>query len=208
MVITTATIGTGIGSVIARRLASGGESLRLSSADIESAQRLAGEIGPGAVVAVDNSDALQGVDAVVLAVRFAVLKSVIDEIAEACSVTDRGSCPNNPVGLEQTECRAFPAGRPIPGEAVAGWLPEGARLALASAPCRPIYSKSSSNRSPEPAVLFYVTDDDRLARMSRRLIRTAGFEPIKVGGIEQSGPAQRSAATFTTSSSAPQKRTP
>ena len=44
--MTTAIIGTGgIGSAIARRLASGGESLRLSSADHESARALAAEIG-------------------------------------------------------------------------------------------------------------------------------------------------------------------
>ena len=45
----------------------------------------------------------------------------------------------------------------------------------------------SSNGSPEPAVLFYATDDDRAAEEIQRLIRTAGFEPEKVGGIEQSG---------------------
>ena len=40
--MTTAIIGTGgIGSVIARQLASGGETLRLSSADHESARTLA-----------------------------------------------------------------------------------------------------------------------------------------------------------------------
>ena len=44
-----------------------------------------------------------------------------------------------------------------------------------------------SNRSPEPAVLFYATDDDRAGEEVERLIRTAGFEPVKVGGIEQSG---------------------
>jgi hypothetical protein len=44
--MTTAIIGTGgIGSVIARQLASGGETLRLSSADIKSARTLAAEIG-------------------------------------------------------------------------------------------------------------------------------------------------------------------
>jgi predicted dinucleotide-binding enzyme len=47
--------------------------------------------------------------------------------------------------------------------------------------------KFSSNRSPEPAVLFYETDDDRAGAEVERLIRTAGFEPVKVGGIEQSG---------------------
>ncbi len=61
--MTTAIIGTGgIGSVIARRLASGGETLRLSSADTESARTLAAEIGHGAVVAAGNPDALQGAD--------------------------------------------------------------------------------------------------------------------------------------------------
>jgi predicted dinucleotide-binding enzyme len=47
--------------------------------------------------------------------------------------------------------------------------------------------ESSANRSPEPAVLFYATDDDRAGEQVERLIRTAGFEPVKVGGIEQSG---------------------
>jgi 8-hydroxy-5-deazaflavin:NADPH oxidoreductase len=68
--MTTAIIGTGgIGSAIARRLASGGERLRLSSADTVSARTLAAAIGPAAVVAVDNHDALLGADAVVLGVR-------------------------------------------------------------------------------------------------------------------------------------------
>jgi predicted dinucleotide-binding enzyme len=47
--------------------------------------------------------------------------------------------------------------------------------------------ESSSNRSPEPAVPFHATDDDRAGEGVERLIRTAGFEPVKVGGIEQSG---------------------
>jgi predicted dinucleotide-binding enzyme len=47
--------------------------------------------------------------------------------------------------------------------------------------------ESSSNRSPEPAVLFYATDDDRAGGEVERLIRTAGFEPVRAGGIEQSG---------------------
>jgi 8-hydroxy-5-deazaflavin:NADPH oxidoreductase len=44
--VTTAIIGTGgLGSVIARLLASGGEAVRLSGANPESARQLAGEIG-------------------------------------------------------------------------------------------------------------------------------------------------------------------
>jgi len=47
--------------------------------------------------------------------------------------------------------------------------------------------ESSSNRSPQPAVLLYATDDDRAGEEVERLIPTAGFEPVKVGGLEQSG---------------------
>jgi 8-hydroxy-5-deazaflavin:NADPH oxidoreductase len=47
--------------------------------------------------------------------------------------------------------------------------------------------ESSSNRSPEPAVLFYATDDDRAGEEVERLIRTAGFEEVKAGGLAQSG---------------------
>jgi predicted dinucleotide-binding enzyme len=74
--MTTVIIGTGgIGSVIARLLAAGGENLRLSSADTASARALAAKIGPAAVAAAGNGDALQGADAVVLALRFTVLAS-------------------------------------------------------------------------------------------------------------------------------------
>jgi predicted dinucleotide-binding enzyme len=80
--MTTAIIGTGgIGSIIARQLASGGETVRLSSADNKSARMPAAEIGRAAVVAVDNRDALRSADAVVLALRFGVLTAVKDEIA-------------------------------------------------------------------------------------------------------------------------------
>lgn len=46
--------------------------------------------------------------------------------------------------------------------------------------------ESSGNRSPELAVLFYVTNDDRARKDVERLIRTAGFEPVKIGGLDQS----------------------
>ena len=65
--------------------------------------------------------------------------------------------------------------------------------------------ESSSNRSPELAVLFYATDDDRGGEEVERLIRTAGFEPLKVGGLRQAGRLEVG-ATFTTWLSAPQRR--
>jgi 8-hydroxy-5-deazaflavin:NADPH oxidoreductase len=185
--MTTAIIGTGgLGSVIARYLASGGESLRLSSADRESARKLAARVGGAAVVAAGNRDALQGADAVVLALRFTVLNSVIDEIAG--SLADRlVVVPSNPVGLDAqgNVVRLLPEGQSS-GEVVAGWLPAGTRLAMAFGSLRAELFESSSRRSPEPAVLFYVTDDDRAGQDVERLIRTAGFAPVQAGGLEQS----------------------
>jgi 8-hydroxy-5-deazaflavin:NADPH oxidoreductase len=186
--MTTAIIGTGgIGSAIARQLASGGETLRLSSADHESARALAAKIGGAAVVAADNRDALQGADAVVLALRFGVLKSVMDEIPAA--LTGKVVVvPSNPVGLDAqgNVVRLLPEGQSS-GEVVAGWLPAGAHLAMAFGTMSADLFESSGNRSPEPAVLFYATDDDRAGEEVERLIRTAGFEPVKAGGLGQSG---------------------
>jgi predicted dinucleotide-binding enzyme len=185
--MTTAVIGTGgLGSVIARLLASGGETLRLSSADKESARTLAAQIGGTAVVAVDNHDALRGADAVVLALRFPVLKGVMGEIAEPL-IDKLVVVPSNPVGVDAqgNVSRLLPEGQSS-GEVVAGWLPAGARLALAFGTLSADLFETSSNRSPEPAVLFYAADDDRAGKEVERLIRTAGFEPVRVGGIQQS----------------------
>jgi 8-hydroxy-5-deazaflavin:NADPH oxidoreductase len=186
--MTTAIIGTGgIGSAIARLLGSGGETLRLSSADPESARRLAAQIGPGAVVAKNNGDALQGADAVVLALRFTVLKGVLDEISDA--LTDKlVVVPSNPFSADAQGklSRVLPEGQSS-GEAVAGWLPAGTGLAMAFGTLSANILESSTNRTPEPAVLFYATDDDHAGESVERLIRTAGFEPVKVGGIDQTG---------------------
>jgi predicted dinucleotide-binding enzyme len=186
--MTTAIIGTGgIGSVIARQLASGGETLRLASADHESARTLAAEIGRAAVAAVDNRDALQGADAVVLALRFTVLKGVIDESAD--QLADKlVVVPSNPLSTnaQGNVSRLLPEGQSS-GKTVAGWLPAAARLAMAFGTMSADLFESAANRSPEPAVLFYATDDDRAGQEVERLIRTAGFEPVKAGRIEQSG---------------------
>ena len=185
--MTTAIIGTGgIGSAIARQLAAGGETLRLASADTESAQKLAAAIGEGTVVALDNRSALQGADAVVLALRFSVLKTVIDEIADALG--DKSLVvPSNPVGLDAhgKVVRLLPEAQSS-GHVVAGWVPIGTRFAIAFGTMSADLFESSSHRSPDPAVLFYVSQDEHGNDEVEHLIRTAGFAPMRIGGVEQS----------------------
>jgi predicted dinucleotide-binding enzyme len=186
--MTTAIIGTGVlGSVIARQLAAGGEALRLSSANSASARALAAKIGGATVAAGDNRDAVQGAGAAILALRFTALKGVIDEIAG--QLTGKlVVVPSNPLTTDAhgNVVRVLPEGQSS-GKVVAGWLPAGARLAMAFGTMSADLFVSASNRSPERAVLFYATDDDRAGEEVERLIRTAGFEPVKAGGVEQSG---------------------
>jgi predicted dinucleotide-binding enzyme len=185
--MTTAIIGTGgIGSAIARELASGGEPLRLASADHESARTLAAKIGRGAVAAADNHDALNGADAVILALRFTVLKAVIAEIADRLA-GQLVVVPSNPITADAhgNLSRLLPEGQ-ASGNVVAGWLPAGARLAMAFGTLPADLLESSSHQSPKRAVLFYATDDDQAGHEVERLIRTAGFEPMKAGGLDQS----------------------
>jgi 8-hydroxy-5-deazaflavin:NADPH oxidoreductase len=186
--MTTALIGTGVlGSAIARCLAAGGETLRLASADAESAARLAAQVGPASVVADDNRDAVHGVSAVVLALRFPALKAVMDEIAD--SLADKVVVvPSNPLSTDPRGevIHLLPEGQSS-GALVAGWLPARARLAMAFGTMSADLFEASSRRSPELAVLFYAVDDERAGDEAERLIRSAGFEPEKVGGLEESG---------------------
>jgi 8-hydroxy-5-deazaflavin:NADPH oxidoreductase len=186
--MTTAIIGTGgIGSAIARLLAAGGETLRLSNADPGPARTLAAEIGPAASVAAGNDDALQGAGAVVLALRFGVLQGVIGEISGPLA----GKVvvvPSNPVTADAdgNVSRLLPDGQSS-GEAVIGWLPPGTPLAMAFGSMSAGLLLTAGHQSPERAVLFYAADGERAGQEAGRLIRTAGFEPLCIGGVTQSG---------------------
>jgi len=116
-----------------------------------------------------------------------VLKGVIDQIADPLT-GKLVVVPSNPLTTDAQGnlSRVLPTGQSS-GKVVAGWLPAGARLAMAFGTLSADLFESAANRSPEPAVLFYVTDDDRAGEQVGRLIRTAGFEPVRAGGIEQSG---------------------
>jgi hypothetical protein len=185
--VTTAIIGTGgIGSAVARILASGGETLRLASADRASARTLSREIGSAAAATADNREALKGVEAVVLALRFTVLEGVIEQIAD--QLADKVVVvPSNPVSADAqgNVSRVLPPGQSS-GAVVTRWLPAGAHLAMAFGTMSADLLVASRDRSPEPAVLFYAADDDDARAGVERLIRVAGFEPVQVGGTEQS----------------------
>jgi hypothetical protein len=88
-------------------------------------QKLAAEIGTPATAALDNRDAVQRADTVILALWLGPMKAVIDEVADLLPgklVID----PSNPIAIaaDGTVSRTLPDGQSA-GEVVASWLPQG-----------------------------------------------------------------------------------
>jgi predicted dinucleotide-binding enzyme len=70
---------------------------------------------------------------------------------------------------------------------VASLLPQGTRFVKAFGSVGATMLASNSGRTPQRAVLFYVTDDATAASEVERLIRVAGFDPARAGGVAKAG---------------------
>src|SRR4029077_17013071 len=95
--------------------------------------------------------------------------------------------PSNPIGFENGQMiRTLPQGQSS-GSVVAGLLPAGAHYVKAFGTLGAVEQlATSANREPR-VVLFYATDDGVGEAAAQRLIRAAGFEPLKVGGVSDAG---------------------
>jgi predicted dinucleotide-binding enzyme len=185
--VTTAIIGVGnIGSPLARHLVGGGEPVVLAAKDESRPQALADELGPQARAA-SVEDAIAGADIVVFAVWLDTIKELIAKdggLLENKVVVD----PSNPLGFDESGqmIRTLPEGESS-GSIVASLLPPSAHYVKAFGTLGADALASAANREPERAVLFYATDDDAAATTIERLIRAAGFEPLKAGGLADAG---------------------
>ena len=88
--------------------------------------------------------------------------------------------PSNPIGFDENGqmIRTLPEGQSS-GSVVAGLLPASAHYVKAFGTLGADQLATSANHEPR-VVLFYATDDDAAEAAARRLIRAAGFEPLKV----------------------------
>jgi predicted dinucleotide-binding enzyme len=185
--LTTAIIGVGnIGSPLARNLVGGGEAVVLAAKDESRAEALARELGPLARAA-SVEDAVADADVVVFAVWLDTMKELIPKDARLLDgkvVVD----PSNPLGFDDSglTIRTLPEGQSS-GSVVAALLPAGAHYVKAFGTLGADALASAANREPQRAVLFYATDDDAAATTIERLIRAAGFEPLKAGGVADAG---------------------
>src|SRR6266550_8630070 len=182
--MTTAIIGVGkIGTTVARHLVNGGERVILASHGAGQAEAMAKELGKNARAATVEQ-AINDADVVVFAVWFDTIKELISQHArllEGKVVVD----PSNPIkaGDGGTFVRTLPDGVSA-GAEVAKRLPKTAHYVKAFGTLSAEGLATSANRSPRRAVLFYATDDPQAATVIERLIKAAGFDAVKAGGVD------------------------
>jgi predicted dinucleotide-binding enzyme len=180
--LTTAIIGTGnIGSAVARHLVGGDETVVVAAKDASHADALAEQLGPRARAA-SVEDAIAEADAVVFALWLDTIKELIPQYApllEGKVVVD----PANPLAFDENGqfVRTLPDNHSA-ASMVAALLPASAHYVKALGTLGSDSLANGAGREPR-AVLFYATDDDVAATTVERLIRAAGFEPLKAGGV-------------------------
>jgi 8-hydroxy-5-deazaflavin:NADPH oxidoreductase len=183
---TVAIIGTGnIGSRLAANLAAGGQDFLLAGRDQQAARKLAADLD-GHAEAVSVDEAVDRAGVLVLAVWLDAFEQLIAQYGPRLAgkvIID----PTNPVGPDGAGgYRKVIGEQQSSGQILAGLLPPGARLVKAfgtlSAP-----TLAAARQEPKRAVLFYAADDDDDAGdLVAGLIRAAGFDPVRVGGLDQS----------------------
>ena len=183
---TVAIIGTGnIGSRLAANFAAGGQDFLLAGRDQEAARKIASDLdGHAEVVSID--EAVERADVLVLAVWPDAFRQLIAQYGEQLAgkvIVD----PSNPVGPDGAGGYHKVIGeQESSGQILAGLLPAGARLVKAFGTLSAPSLSAAAWREPERAVLFYAADDAAAGDLVADLIRASGFDPVRVGGLDQS----------------------
>jgi 8-hydroxy-5-deazaflavin:NADPH oxidoreductase len=183
---TVAIIGTGnIGSRLAANFAAGGQDFLVAGRDQEAARKIASDLG-GRAEAVSIDEAVERADVLVIALWIDAFEQIIAQYGERLSgkvIVD----PSNPVGPDDAGgYRKVIGEQESSGEILAGLLPPGARLVKAFGTLSAPTLSAAARREPERAVQFYAADDAAAGDLVADLIRVGGYEPVRVGGLDQS----------------------
>ena len=181
-----AIIGTGnIGSRLAANFAAGGQDFLLAGRDQEAARQLASGLD-GHAEAVSVDEAIDRADVLVFAVWLDPFRELIAQYGQQLAgkvIID----PTNPVGPDGGGgYRKVIGEQESSGQILAGLLPPGARLVKAFGTLSAGSLSAAARQEPERAVQFYATNDDAAGDLVAELIRAGGYEPVRVGGLDQS----------------------
>ncbi len=182
---TVAIIGIGnIGSRLAANFAAGGQDFLLAGRDQDAAGKVASGLD-GHAEAVSVDEAVERAGVLVLAVWFDIFRQLIAQYGERLAgkvIVD----PTNPVGPDDAGgYRKVIGEQESSGQILAGLLPAGARLVKAFGTLSAGSLSAAARQEPERAVLFYAADDAAAGDLVADLIRAGGYEPVRVGGLDQ-----------------------
>ena len=182
---TVAIIGTGnIGGTLAAEFAAGGQGFLLAGRDEEAVGKLASGLG-GLVEAVSVDEAVDRAGVLVVAVWLDDFEQFIARYGGRLAgkvIID----PTNPVGPDGAGgYRKVIDEQESSGQLLAGLLPGGTVLVKAFGTLSAPSLAAATRREPDRAVLFYAADDKAAGDMVAGLIRAAGFDPVRAGGLDQ-----------------------
>ena len=180
-----AVIGLGnIGTAVATNLVKGKRNIIVAARTIEKAKALSQKLGSLAQP-LDIRSAIKEADIIVFAVWFNIIKELLQQYAtelEGKIIVD----PSNPIAPdEKGGFKKIIGDKESAGEIIAELLPKNAKLAKALGTLGVASLTSAAFQKPAN-VLFYATDDTSINADIEQLIRDNGFEPFRVGGIDQS----------------------
>ncbi|MCU7549086.1 NAD(P)-binding domain-containing protein [Chitinophagaceae bacterium LB-8] len=181
-----AVIGIGnIGSAVATNLVKGNRPVIVADRKLAKAETLAQKLGSLAQPS-EISAAIKEADIVVLAIYFDPIKEFLKQYAtelEGKIIVD----PSNPIApAENGGFKKIIDENESAGQILSTQLPKGAKLAKALGSLGVASLASAAFQQQEQAVLFYATDDTSINGEIEQLIRDSGFEPVRVGGLDQS----------------------
>jgi len=181
-----AVIGLGnIGTVVAANLVKSNRSVIVADRKIEKANDLSKKLGtlaqPAAIAA-----AIKEADIIILAVGFDGIKELLKTYAKELQgkiIVD----PSNPIAPDEKGGfkKIIDKGQSS-GEILSSLLPKDARLAKALGTLTATSLAKAAFQSPDKAVLLYATDDAGINAEIEDLILDNGFEPVRLGGVDQS----------------------
>jgi len=180
-----AVIGLGnIGKAVASNLVKGNREVILASHKIEDAHALASQLGKLAKPA-DVKSAIKEADIVIMSVWF----STVQELFKQYSTELQGKIiidPSNPIAPDGNGgFKKIIGADESAGKILKELLPSGAKLVKALGSLGAGSLAGEAFQHPNK-VLFYATDDKGVNNAVEALIKDNGFEPVSIGGIDQS----------------------
>jgi predicted dinucleotide-binding enzyme len=184
--LTVAVIGIGtIGTVLATNLVKGNRPVIVADRTIEKANALSLKLGVLARPA-SISAAIKEADIIVFSVWFDAIKELFRTYATELQgkiIVD----PSNPIAPdEKGGFKKIIDKDQSAGEVLSSWLPTGAKLAKALGTLGAASLSAAAFQQPDKAVMFYATGDESINEKIEDLISDNGFEPLHIGGLDQS----------------------